>query len=374
MGSEIERSRQERIQELKVLRSQGQKIIGYFCQYVPVEMIHAAGAIPVRLARADYSSSLRGERFLRPDACPFCKSCLGKFETDPLYQMMDALIFVNTCDMMRRLPETLLGYRKIPIFQLYLPRTSQPFPNRLQEFERQLTLLSDYLTALTGKNCDEAGLIKAIEDYNHLRTMFTQLDNARSAIPLQFKGSEIIDLVALCSLLSPQQAEDLLNSKLYKLQELPKPESPIRPRLLLAGSILAEEDREVVQLLEAQADIVADALCTGARFFAGRVQLDDAPLKAIAVFYFSRIPCAYRRPNDLLYENLQVLIRERTVQGVIYKTLLYCDPWRFEAKQLRQMLKLPVIEIEGDYSCANREQLRTRIEAFLETLNLNHSL
>jgi len=377
--SEIERLRRERIEELKRIRSEGQKVVGYICQYVPVEIIQAAGAIGVRLARADYLSSLLGEQFLRADACPFCKSCLGKFETDPLYQLTDALVFVNTCDMMRRLPEAVGAQKNLPVFQVYLPRNSEPCLNRIEEFERQLALLRDGLTNLTGRNWDDHRLLTAIKDYNLIRALLTRIDSARQTLPPLVKGSEILDIVALSWLLSPKQAIDLLTEVSQRLNALnlrrktedinPELGPPsFRPRVMIAGSILTEDDREVIQMLEAQADIVADELCTGVRFFAGQIELDKGPLRAIARFYFNRIPCAYRRPNDLLYEHLQQLIQERRVQGVIYKTLLYCDPWRFEAKHLRQMLKIPVLEIDGDYSGANIEQLRTRIEAFIETL------
>ncbi|MEO0005460.1 MAG: 2-hydroxyacyl-CoA dehydratase family protein [candidate division WOR-3 bacterium] len=362
---EVEVLRAERIEELKRLKREGKKVVGYFCQYVPVELIFAAGAIPVRLARGNYFSSVRGERFLRPDACPFCKSCLGKFETDPLYRLTDALVFVNTCDMMRRLPEAVSANIKIPIFQLYLPRTAEPFPNRVQGFERQIMLLKAWLTGLTGEEVKEERVLTAITQYNSLRQAISQIDEGRALVPPRVKGSEIFGLALLAWLLEPQKASRVL------LRHSSTPTSTSNysaPRVLLAGSILAEEERDLIELIEEGADIVADVVCTGARFFAGSVELQGNPFHSLAHFYFNRIPCAYRRPNNLLYDKLKQLILERAVQGIIYKTLLYCDPWRFEAKFLRQTLGLPVLEIDGDYSQTNREQLRTRIEAFVEML------
>lgn len=364
---EVEVLRAERIAELKRLKGLGKRVVGYFCQYVPVELIYAVGAIPVRLARGDYRSSVRGERFLRPDACPFCKSCLGKFETDPLYQLTDALVFVNTCDMMRRLPETVIANIKIPVFQLYLPRTAQAFANRVQEFERQLVLLKEWLIGLTGEEVNEAGLVTAIRQYNSLRQVITQLDEQRALVPSPIKASEIFDLALLSWLLEPKEAVTIATEIGKKIMVSGKSEID-RPRVILAGSIITEEERNLIALIEEQADIVADVVCTGVRFFAGNIELNENPFQSLASFYFNRIPCSYRRPNDLLYDKMKQLIFGRAVQGVIYKTLLYCDPWRFEANFLRQTLRLPVLEIEGDYSLTNREQLRTRIEAFMEVL------
>ncbi len=84
----------------------------------------------MRLADADYQAEMRGERLLRSDACPFCKSCLGHLLTDQseLYQLIDGLVSVNTCDMMRRLPEVV---EKIAPYR-YSISTSLAPPNRFR--------------------------------------------------------------------------------------------------------------------------------------------------------------------------------------------------------------------------------------------------
>ena len=140
-----------------------------------------------------------------------------------------------------------------------------------------------------------------------------------------------------------------------------------RPRLMLGGSILAEDDRWLLDLVEEKADIVTDILCTGTRWFAEDVPSGGAPLDRLARFYFSR-PCMHRRPNSALYGYAQRLAREFRVQGLVYKTMLYCDPWNFEARRLQEALRISMLHLDTDYSTENREQVRTRVEAFLETL------
>jgi benzoyl-CoA reductase/2-hydroxyglutaryl-CoA dehydratase subunit BcrC/BadD/HgdB len=146
----------------------------------------------------------------------------------------------------------------------------------------------------------------------------------------------------------------------------PRPETH-RPRLMLGGSMLTEDDRWLLDLVEEKADIVTDILCTGTRWFAEDVQTEGAPLDRLARFYFSR-PCMHRRPNSSMYEYAQKLAGEFRVQGLVYKTLLYCDPWNFEARRLQEALGIPMLHLDTDYSTENREQVRTRVEAFLETL------
>ncbi len=362
----MEELRNTGLEELRALKEQGKKIVGYFCLYVPVEIIYAAGAVPVRLARGDEASAQQGEEWLRADACPFCKTSAGRFATDPLCQLLDGLVMVNTCDMMRRLADVLEERLSLPLFSLYLPRTAEPHPNRLAEWTEQLRLLQGWVAELTGAAMSGAALVKAVEIYNRLRQRLQELDRLRTQVPARLRAGALFDLIAEVSRELPERA-------IRGVEEFARYGGAGaagecgRPRLLLAGSIVVEEDRLLLNLLEERADVVADVVCTGMRWFAGVVSAGE-PLTELARFYFNRVPCAFRRPNDALYANIKQLIEERQVQGMVYKTLFYCDPWRFEIKRMRQVSGMPVLEVDGDYSQENREQLRTRIEAFIEVL------
>lgn len=363
---EILTLRQQRRAELQELKARGEKVIGYLCNYVPVEIIFAAGAVPVRLAQADYHSAVAGKELIRVDACPFCQSTLGKLNSDPIYQLLDGIVFVNTCDLMRRLPELAATRVKVPIFQIYLPRTAEPLPARITEFTRQLQRLADFLKNITGIEVDRANLIRAITIYNQLRAKLRTLEQFRPHPGFGLKTAEFFDLIALATLLPPAATGNLIDRIIN--QAPPPNRDKHTPRVLLAGSIIAESDRDIINLIEEQAVIVADVVCTGARFIAEDIHPGADPLNALACYYFNRNPCACRRPNDRLFQHIQQLIIERGVQGIVYQTLLYCDPWRFEARQLRVQTQLPMLEIDHDYSRQNYEQLRTRIEAFIELL------
>lgn len=364
----LEGLREERLEELKSLKAQGKKVVGYFCLYAPVEIIQAAGAIPVRLARADYQSELQGERFLRADACPFCKASLGKFAHDPLYQLVDGVVTVNTCDMMRRLPESITANFSVPVFSLYLPRTSEPFPNRLSAFRAGLVDLKEWLGSLTGQEWQTERLIEAIDEMNRLRRKLQELDKSRAEKPPKIQGGELFDIVALATLLPPKRMLNLLNDLLSMVRAAAGAVDKNRVRLLLTGSIVAEEDRTLIEIVEDSADIVADTVCTGSRWFNEEITVEEEPFAGLACFYFNRTPCACRRPNSALFDYIREQVKERKVQGIVNKSLLYCDAYRFEGKWLRQELGIPVLEVDGDYSQENRQQLRTRIEAFLEML------
>jgi len=364
--STLAQIRHERLDEIAAVRATGAKVVGYFCIYAPVEIVQAAGAIPVRLMRGGHAAEESGERYLRADACSFCHACMGNFELDPGYKQVDTVVAVNTCDMMRRLPESIERHFGIPVLQIYLPRTSEPLPHRVSEFRRQLDQLLSALGDLTDSAVLRAGLEKGIAEFNQLRGMLRQASDTRRAGSPLLSESTMLDLEATSWLLGPVKAVSLIEEVLRMVAARPRPEAR-RPRLMLGGSMLTEDDRWLLDLVEAKADIVTDILCTGTRWFAEDVPADGAPLDRLVRFYFSR-PCMHRRPNADLYKYAQALVREFRVQGLVYKTLLYCDPWSFEAQRLQEALGIPMLHLDTDYSIENREQVRTRVEAFLETL------
>jgi len=358
--------RQERVDELAAASRQGKKVVGYFCIYAPVELVQAAGAIPVRLMRGGHAAEEAGERYLRADACSFCNACMGSFERDALYRQVDVVLSVNTCDMMRRLPESIERHYRIPVIQLYMPRTSEPLPHRIAEFRRQLDHLGSEMATLTGLAADADRLVSAIAAYNQLRVMLRQASDTRRMKGPLLSGGTMLDLAATAWLLGPVKSLSLIEEVLRMVAARPRGEGQ-RPRLMLGGSVLTEDDRWLLDMVEEKADIVTDILCTGTRWFAADVPAGGAPLDRLARFYFGR-DCICRRPNRALYEYAGNLAREFRVEGLVYKTMLYCDPWSFEVRRLQEALRIPVLHLDTDYSTENREQVRTRVEAFLETL------
>ncbi len=365
-GRTFEQIRQERIEEILALKQQGRKVVGYLCIFAPVELVQAVGAVPVRLMRGGHESGEAGEKYLRADACSFCNACMGGFERDSFYQQVDAVVSVNTCDMMRRLPEAIEKHFRVPVFQLYMPRTSEPLPHRVAEFRGQLEWLAGELASLTGVAATDERLENEIASFNRLRGLLRQVSDTRRIDNPVLSGSTMLDLAVTAWLLGPVKAVSLIEEVLRIVWALPRG-SGHRPRLMLGGSMLTEDDRWLLDMVEERADVVTDMLCTGARWFADDVTPDGAPLDRLARFYFSR-PCMHRRPNTAMYEYARRLAADFRAQGLVYKTLLYCDPWNFEVRRLQGALGLPVLHLDTDYSTESREQARTRVEAFLEML------
>lgn len=372
----FEELRAGRISELARMREDGIKVVGYFSFYTPVEVIKACGAEPVRLNRGGFEAETSGTRHLRSDACPYCLSSIGNLELDPLYRLVDAVVSVNTCDMLRRLPETIHEQLGLPVYQVYMPRTSEPLPHRVAEFRRNIEWLAEEMGALTGiRFAEKAANAEAVR-LNRLRKRLRTLDQTRKQDNPDLTESDVLNLVALATLLG-DAGMDMVLSDAERVLSQDRQSAAKGPRLAIGGSEIAELDRWLVDLLESKASIVTDLLDTGTRWFEDDIELtgellaeDDrrSAFGDFARFYYSRSPCIARRPNRAAYALAGKKLDEYRVQGLVYKTLLYCDPWDFEAVRLRQELEIPMLHVDGNYSAENREQLRTRVEAFLESL------
>ena len=372
----FEELRSSRVSELGRLRQDGIKIVGYFSFYTPVEVIRACGAVPVRLNRGGFEAETSGTRYLRSDACPFCLSSVGNLETEPLYRLVDAVVSVNTCDMLRRLPETIHEHFGLPVYQVYMPRTSEPLPHRVAEFRRNIEWLAQEMVVLTGTEFAEETAAAEAGRLNRVRARLRSLDQTRKQENPELTESDVLNLVALADLLDDVGMDNVLSGAEKALAR--GGQSAARgPRLAIGGSEIAELDRWLVDLVESKACIVTDLLDTGTRWFDDDIELtgellaeDDrrSAFEHLARFYYTRSPCITRRPNRAAYALAGKKLEEFRVQGLVYKTLLYCDPWDFEAVRLRQELGIPMLHVDGNYSAENREQLRTRVEAFLESL------
>jgi benzoyl-CoA reductase subunit C len=126
------------------------------------------------------------------------------------------------------------------------------------------------------------------------------------------------------------------------------------------------------QIEDAGATVVGDDFCTGSRHFAGAIDLQDNPLRAIAQRYYERINCpAKHRDCFSRGDYLLNLVEKTRAQGVIFVTLKFCDPHAFDYPYLKEFLDragIPSILLEIEEQQMSGEQLKTRVEAFIELI------
>ena len=141
-------------------------------------------------------------------------------------------------------------------------------------------------------------------------------------------------------------------------------------RILLTGCPVGKGCEKVLQLVEeAGASVVCMENCTGMKSILTPVEESGNPLQAIADRYLN-IPCSCMTPNTRRMDSIRRLAHDFNVQGVIDMTWQFCHTYNIESEileqEVRSALGLPFLHLETDYSPSDTEQLRTRIEAFIE--------
>ena len=141
------------------------------------------------------------------------------------------------------------------------------------------------------------------------------------------------------------------------------------PRILLTGVPVGLDSDKVIRLIErAGADVVCFESCGGYKSVS-LIDEEKEPLQAIAEKYLAT-PCSIMSPNTGRYDLLGELIEGFSVDGVVDLTWQACHTYNVESYSIGRFVEekfhLPFLHLETDYSESDTEQLRVRIEAFLE--------
>jgi benzoyl-CoA reductase/2-hydroxyglutaryl-CoA dehydratase subunit BcrC/BadD/HgdB len=124
----------------------------------------------------------------------------------------------------------------------------------------------------------------------------------------------------------------------------------------------------------AGAVIVGEESCIGTRNSRDLVDESGTTMDEMIdalVDRYMKIDCACFTPNHERLENVTALAKSVKADGVLHYSLLFCQPYSHEALKVDKALAkagIPMLSIETDYSMEDVEQLKTRVEAFMETL------
>lgn len=362
-----------RVAEILDFRKKGGKVIGTFCIFVPDEIALAAGVLPIPLCGGSGWAVSYADKLFPRDICPLIRSTFGMAlsKTCPYASLEDFSVGETTCDAKKKTWD-LLGMKVMEV------------PQRRNEADRSLWLeevykFKDMVEELSGVSVTADGLQETIKLVNQKRKALQQIDEFRKMDTPPISGLDAL-LVAQVSMNQDMKAfiKDT-QSLIEELKErVDKDISAYRnkgQRILLAGSPSPMGYAKVHHVVESSGlQIVADESCTGLRYFRDLVNEDlndlDEMIKAVADRYFG-IDCACFSPNTERIENIQKIVKDYNVKGVVQSILQYCHTYNVEAKIVENALKkkgIPSIKIVTDYSQEDLGQIRTRIEAFAELL------
>ncbi len=361
--------------DLAEQKEMGRKVVGVYCLFAPTELIRAAGAIPVSLCGKKEAPIPHAEKVLPANLCPLIKSSYGYAMTDtcPYFAASDLLVGETTCDGKKKMFE-FLGRIK-PLFLMHLPHTSEG-NGALQYWLSEILELRDFLEAHTGIRVDNEELRKQIDVHNRIRKVIRRISDVNAGRRVLLSGLDMMTVMETKSF-----SVDL-DSYLLKLEEFAaeldsmagREVASVRadsPRILLTGCPAGKGSEKVLRLIEeCGGTVVCQENCTGVKGL--DLLVDESqpdPFLALAQRYL-RIPCSCITPNNRRLGLLSSLIEDYRIDGVVDLIWQCCHTYNIESRLVADMVEtdhnLPFLHLETDYSNSDTEQLRTRIEAFLE--------
>jgi benzoyl-CoA reductase subunit C len=345
----------------------GGKVMGYFCTYVPEEIIYAAGILPVRILGSHEVQDVT-ESHIFAMFCPFCRDCLAQ-GLKGRYDYLDGIMISQSCLHIR---QAFTSWQKhVPVdYSYYLPMPHHvQSPRAVPFLTTELAAFQKSLEEWTGEKITSEALEAAIEVYNSNRRLMRQVYELRKHNPPPFSGEEAMHMVLSNQMVDKKEHSEALQQLLEELAKRDAGPSG-GTRLMILGS--EDDDIAFIRMVESSgATFVIDEHCTGTRYFWNDVERNGDLLAAIADRYVKRTPCPTKDwPDRNRVPHILALAREFDVQGAIIIQQKFCDPHELDIPAIHKELNgigIKTLFLEFDVTVP-LGQFRVRCEAFLEML------
>lgn len=370
-------ARQAGFLRMKQLKEKGAKVVGMFCSFVPMELVYAAGALPVGLCAFTEEPIPAAEANLPRNLCPLIKASYGFALTDtcPYFYFSDLVVGETTCDGKKKMFELLNEIKQTYVMQLPHSRDEAA----LAFWKDQIVRFKEKLEDLFQVTITEDDIRDAIRRKNRERRVMLKYLELGKLDPAPMSGYEMgtrvdagsfsFDLDQRCDVIEKRTAEVIAE---WEANCKGKPST--RPRLLVTGCPNAGVREKIIRAVEELgADVVAFDTCNGNR---EKVELVDESnpdvYDALARKYLN-INCSVMSPNDSRRAYIGELIDGYSIDGVVEIILQSCHTYDVEAHFIKRFVTqekgLPYLNIETDYSQSDKGQINTRLAAFLETID-----
>ena len=358
-------------EEIRAWKEDGGKVIGVLYNQVPEEIIHAAGALPVRL-RAQQSTGTEGAagRFTQVN-CSLVKhfydsAAKGQFD------FIDGLVATNACDHARKLEENWASELKPPYARLIC------FPKR-RGAELEVDKLAREYAAFRESLADELGLVAtdealaaSVELFNEIRALQMRLADLRGRENPPISGRQALAVAMAGTVMPKEKYRDLLAELVAAAEEAPGIDD-YRARVVLYGGEI--DSLDLLEAIESQgALIVGDSLGGyGRRSADMQVSLEGGLVRNLAEAYLQGRPSEPRlhgtRADRWAY--LESVADAVGADGYIQVHIPICDLWSYERIMFDTEVEkkgLACLDLETEYIFSTPGQTRTRVQAFVESL------
>lgn len=357
------------------------KSIGTLCVMVPAELVYAAGAMPVRLCSGSYTAYSIGDDYIPRDACPLVKAVMGfgKIKALTAFDNCSLLVAPVTCDCKKKLAGTIDSVKDtIPLHIPPLKKDDADTEIFLKELYRLIPLLEN----VTGKQVTAKSLAEGINMVGNAQYEMSEFLKYRRHDLSLMSGTQVMSVMNAYSYMPvnlwAEQMHRLNEEMKLRLSQGRFVSRKNQPRVLVTGSPIAFPNIKVPLLIEEMGGVLAaDETCMGERGLYDPVSVIDASfdgmMRSLASRYTKPYTCPVFVDNSQRIYRIKQIIKEHKIQGVIYHVLRGCLVYDYEYQLMEEAMgkmDIPIIRVESDYNEEDVEQLRIRIEAFIELIKL----
>ena len=345
---------------------EGKKVIGYFCTYTPIELIHAAGFLPMRLL-GEAKVITKADALAPVFVCPYLRRTLEDAlngEYDFLSGVVQGYTCDATCGLVNIWEENISGeiFHQLPLPYNDNPAAREFLRSGIMEFTEKLNQAGGWFS--------EDFLEKSMDLYGEIRRAVHALYLLRNDDMLPLSAEELLTVVRAGFVMTPEaylaELKKLSAAMTQKHLSIQNEGIPV----LVSGSLI--DDPKILHVLEESGGkVVADDLCTGFRHFFPTDGRGASPLDRLVDRYVRRSPCPARARAVDRAPYLMDLIRKSKARGVVFLLQKFCTPHLADLPILNETLKkekVPSIVFEMEETGTMEGRLRTRMESFFEMM------
>ena len=367
---------------VKQAQADGGLAIGYTCYHMPEPLLNLGNCFSVRL-RAPRTGSLDiATYYMSNYTCEYARALVER-GMEGGYQFLDALAGVDACSMMNRAMEhfEILQMNDKPNF--FVSHCDIPYKvtdYTLDSYVRQMRRrVLEPLAEKYGVDTSDAAIRKAVAEHNEVCAIISEIGEMRKADNPVITGYEfhVLNLVSFTcpkQLILPYLRETLEEIRVRQVDA----EKNYRVRVAVVGSEI--DDPNLIRLIEScGALVVADRFCYGS--FPGRQEIalseQENALTQVCRWYLQNTECPRQSAlHRVKYRNDHVaqLVRDFRADGAIYEQMKFCTYWSYERVIANQIMPrdygIQVLSIDRPYIVGQSGQLRTRVQAFVESIEM----
>jgi len=319
----------------------GRKAIGYMPVYVPREIIHAAGMLPVGiLGGGDALEVIQGDAYYQSYICRIPRSTIELGLTGRL-DCLDGMLFPSICDVIRNLS----GMWKMLFKDKYVRYIDVPqnFEDAVggEFYTSEMQILREDLAKLAGREITDADLNASIRIYNDNRAAIADLYKYRAAKPWQAPTSEVYLLLRAGMVLPVEEHTALVREYLAAAEQLPRTKRD-NARVVINGSFCEQPPLALIKSIEMSGCyVVDDDFMLVTRWLIDEVPADGNPLLELSKAFLHRsvsTAAKYEATREEKGVFLMHQVKTRGAEGVIFAAPSFCDPALLERPMLQDVL------------------------------------